>query len=93
MGIGAKIGEVAKEKGISIKELSRKINIPYTTLYHAVKRDSKIEYEIAVKVAGALGVSVDEFYTISDVYTHGYKDSVEAEAYNKSWLCSSWRKY
>ena len=46
MGIGAKIGEVAKEKGISLKELSRKINIPYTTLYHAVKRDSKIEYEI-----------------------------------------------
>ena len=53
MGIGAKIGEVAKEKGISLKELSRKINIPYTTLYHAVKRDSKIEYEIAVKVATA----------------------------------------
>lgn len=80
MGIGARIGEVAKNKGISIKELSRKINIPYTTLYHAVKRDSKIEYEIAVKVAGALGVAVEELY-IGDVYTHGYKDSIEAKAY------------
>ena len=89
MGIGAKIGEVAKEKGISLKELSRKINIPYTTLYHAVKRDSKIEYEIAVKVASALGVSVDEFYTIGDVYTHGYKDSIEAEAYELNSLITN----
>ena len=56
MGVASKIGEISKEQGISIKELSRRVNVPYTTLYHAVKRDSKVELEIVKKIADVLDV-------------------------------------
>lgn len=62
MGVATKIGELAKKRGVSLKELSREIDIPYTTLYHAVKRDSKMEFETVKKIAAALGVSWYEFY-------------------------------
>lgn len=60
MGVAIKIGEIAKERGITLKELSRRADIPYTTLYNAVKRDSKIDMETARKIAAALGTSVLE---------------------------------
>ena len=56
MGVAAKIGEIAKSKGIALKELSREIDVPYTTLYNAVKRDSKMEFETVQKIADALNV-------------------------------------
>lgn len=62
MGVASKIGEIAKSKGIALKELSRQTDIPYTTLYNAVKRDSKMEFETVKKIADVLGVSWDEFY-------------------------------
>lgn len=62
MGVASKIGEFAKSKGIALKELSRQVDIPYTTLYNAVKRDSKMEFETVKKIAAALGVSWYEFY-------------------------------
>lgn len=60
MGVATKIGEIAKKRGIPLKELSRRADIPYTTLYNAVKRDSKIDIETARKIAAALGISVLE---------------------------------
>lgn len=56
MGIGAKIGEVARKKKISLKELSRRVDLPYTTVYHMVSRDSKVDFETACKIAYALEV-------------------------------------
>lgn len=50
MGVASKIGEIAKSKGIALKELSRQTDIPYTTLYNAVKRDSKMEFETVKKL-------------------------------------------
>ena len=61
MGAAAKIGEIAKLKGIPLKEVSRRADIPYTTLYNAVKRDSKIELRTVQKAADALGVSLINF--------------------------------
>ena len=60
MGVATKIGEIAKKRKIPLKELSRRADIPYTTLYNAVKRDSKIDIETARKIAAALGISVLE---------------------------------
>ena len=54
MGAAAIIGEIAKERDISLKELSRRVDIPYTTLYNAVKRDSKMDFETVQKIADAL---------------------------------------
>ena len=63
MGAAANIGEIAKLKGIPLKEVSRRADIPYTTLYNAVKRDSKIELRTVQKAADALGVSLINFYS------------------------------
>lgn len=59
MGIGARIGELAKNKKISLKELSRRIDIPYTTLYHMVSRDSKVDLDTASKIADALSIDIN----------------------------------
>lgn len=62
MGSGARIGKIAQEKGVSLKELSRRVEVPYTTLYHIVKRDSKIDYDLSIRLAQALGISVADLY-------------------------------
>lgn len=62
MGVAMKIGEKAREKDISLKELSRQVNIPYTTLYNAVKRDSKMDFRTVQKIAVALGMRWSELY-------------------------------
>ena len=74
MGVASRIGEVAKEKRIALKELSRRANIPYTTLYNAVKRDSKMELETVKKIAAALGVEWVELYPgdESDEFVQGW---------------------
>lgn len=66
MGVAAKIGDIAKERKISLKELSRMVDIPYTTLYHAVKRDSKMEFETVQRIAVALGVPWNALYSANE---------------------------
>lgn len=58
MGVAAIIGEIAKERDISLKELSRRVDIPYTTLYNAVKRDSKMDFETCPENSGCAWSSV-----------------------------------
>lgn len=60
MGIGKMIGNLANAQGVSLKELSRKAGIPYTTLYSIVKRDSeKIKADALEKIAAELGQDED----------------------------------
>ena len=80
MGVASKIGEFAKSKGIALKELSRQVDMPYTTLYNAVKRDSKMEFETVKKIAAALGVSWYELYPgdESDSWVKGWAPSADS---------------
>ena len=75
MGVAAIIGEIAKERDISLKELSRRVDIPYTTLYNAVKRDSKMDFETVQKIADALGVLWYNLYPTNH--------AVHAESYDE----------
>lgn len=75
MGAAAIIGEIAKERDISLKELSRRVDIPYTTLYNAVKRDSKMDFETVQKIADALGVLWYNLYPTNH--------AVHAESYDE----------
>lgn len=52
------ISSIAASKNISLKDLSRRANIPYTTLYSIVKRNSVPKYDALIQIADALGVSV-----------------------------------
>ncbi len=76
MGIGARIGEIAKEKKIPLKELSRRVDIPYTTLYHMVSRDSKVDFDTACKVAAALGVEWVDVYPDNKSATQSFIDNL-----------------
>ena len=60
MGAAANIGKIAQWRGLSLKELSRSLGIPYTTLYNAVKRDSKMETSVVLRAAEILGIDYHE---------------------------------
>lgn len=63
MGIGAKIEELAKQQKISLKELSRRADIPYTTLYHMVKRDSnRVSIDTLEKIARVFDVEWEDVF-------------------------------
>ena len=44
MGYGANLKKILDEKGITIKDLSRKTGIAATTLYSLVQRDASVRY-------------------------------------------------
>lgn len=59
MSVCQNIKFVAETRGITIKELSRKVGIPYTTLYNMLNRDSeRFDLNLLEKIAQSLDVSV-----------------------------------
>ncbi len=61
MGIGKRIQELCNMKGLSIRRLSIMANVPYSTLYSIIKRDSDgVDSETISRIAKALNVSVME---------------------------------
>ena len=59
MGIGKRIGEECKRKGLTLRQLSIKADVPYSTLYSMVKRDSDgISMETMERLTKAMNVSV-----------------------------------
>lgn len=60
MGAGARISEIAKKNGISLRKLAKSAGIPYNTLYSITQRDSgKISAEIAQKLAATLNIDIN----------------------------------
>ena len=55
-----KIIELASAQHLSLKELARRADIPYTTLYSIVKRGSVPKYDMLLNIAHALGVSIGQ---------------------------------
>lgn len=67
MGIGATIGQLAAEKGINLRQLSKKAGISYNTLYAIVKRDSmRVTPETIQAVADALDTTWNEIVGFED---------------------------
>lgn len=65
MAIGKRIEDLARERKINLKELSRQANVSYNTLYAIVKRNNdSVRPDILQSVAKALNVSVDELLGI-----------------------------
>lgn len=59
MSVCQNIKAVVEAREISIKELSRKLNIPYTTLYNMLNRDSeRFDLNLLEQIAQSLDVSV-----------------------------------
>ena len=57
--IGKRIKELCEMRGLSIRKLSIMANVPYSTLYSIIKRDSDgVDSETISRIAKALNVSV-----------------------------------
>lgn len=66
MGIGKIIGEECERQGLSLRQLSIKADVPYSTLYSAVKRDSNgIDATTLKKIAKALNLYSLYIYTVN----------------------------
>lgn len=80
MTIGERIEEVAKSQGISLRALSERAEMPYTTLYSIVKRGSKrLSHENIVKLANALGVSMNELSPDASIRVNSAPEMVELQ--------------
>lgn len=59
MGYGANLKKILDDKGMTIKDLSRKTGIAATTLYSIVQRDTSVRYDSAIKIAGILDIPIN----------------------------------
>ena len=60
MGIGSRIKEKLDEQNIAVKELSRRINVPPSTIYSLIRRDSeKVSVDVLLAIANELGTTTD----------------------------------
>lgn len=78
MGIGKNLKELIALKGTNVNELAQKAEIAPQTLYAIIKRDnSKIDTQILLKLAIALGVPSEDILSFNEKYDIPGKDSVE----------------
>ena len=70
MSVCSNIEHVAQIKGISIKELSRRIGVPYTTLYNMIRRDGdRFDISLLDRIARVLDVSTGTLLSSAEL-TH-----------------------
>lgn len=63
MGIGKRIEEECKKRGVNLRKLSMNSGVPYSTIYSAVNRDSNgVDADAVKKIADVLGISAMELY-------------------------------
>lgn len=59
MTTGERIGQIAKEKGLSLRKLAVFAGVPYNTVYSAVRRKSdRVDRKIVEKIAKALNIDI-----------------------------------
>lgn len=62
MGIGKKLNDLLQERNMTVTELSRKINVPPTTIYSIIQRDNKkIDIDVLLDIADVLNVTAEYF--------------------------------
>ena len=60
MGDGKKLKSIIDERGITVTELARAVGMNQQTIYSIIKRDSKIRYDFALRIANELDIDVNE---------------------------------
>ena len=91
MGYGTNLKKILDEKGLTIKELSRKTGIAATTLYSIVQRDTSVRYDSAIKIASVLDIPIsaickdnpyDDTETLPELKTSiGVSEAKEKQSY------------
>ena len=57
-----RISLLAKEQGLSLYELAKRSELPYTSLYNMVTRKTMPRIEALDKICGGLGITMSEFF-------------------------------
>ena len=78
MTTGERIEALAKDRGISLRKLATMSDVPYTTIYSAVKRKSdRVDRSIIDKISNAFGIDarslISENQYMSDYTADIYK--------------------
>lgn len=66
MGFGKRLQTLLKERGMTVTELANEVDIPRTTIYSIIRRDSEPEFETVLHIASALDVDFDVLTSIPD---------------------------
>lgn len=61
-----RIKELATERGWTLKEVSNRSGVNYRTIHSYVRRDqmSMLDYTLALKIARAFGVSIEDLVEV-----------------------------
>ena len=67
MGIGYKLDTLLKDRGMTVTELARRVNVAPTTIYSIIQRNNKkVDIDVLIKIAKILGVNTEYFSDISE---------------------------
>ena len=62
MGIGYKLDTLLKERGMTVTELARRVDIAPTTIYSIIQRNNKkVDIDVLIKISKTLGVNTEYF--------------------------------
>lgn len=62
IGIGNKLNDLLSERGMTVTELARKIDVAPTTIYSIIQRNNKkVDIDVLIKIARVLGVNAEYF--------------------------------
>lgn len=80
MTVGGRIKQYADKRGISLRELSKRADIPYTTLYSMVRSGAvRASHDKLAAIANALEISVNELIPDASIRVNGAPEMVELQ--------------
>ena len=59
MGYGQNLKNILDEKGMTVKELAKKVSIAPTTLYSIIQRDTAVRFDTALKISHILNIPIN----------------------------------
>lgn len=80
MTVGERIKQQAEKRGISLKELSKRADIPYTTLYSMVRSGAvRASHDKLAAIANALEINVNELSPDASIRVNSAPEMVELQ--------------
>ena len=59
MGYGQNLKNILDEKGMTVKDLAKKVCIAPTTLYSIIQRDTAVRFDTALKISHILNIPIN----------------------------------
>ena len=67
MGIGNKLDDLLSERGMTVTELARRVDVAPTTIYSIIQRNNKkVDIDVLIKIARTLGVNTEYFGDVDE---------------------------